>query len=546
MLFFSPHKSRVIRATCRRPSAFRPRLEALEDRCLLSAGVLDPTFGSGGIVDTGPSGQAFAVALQTDGKIVVAGPPASGGSAGTVARYTTTGALDTSFGSGGTAAVSFFKNQYTQLLAVALDSSGRIVLAGNAYSPKGQDYIGLARLTSTGSLDGSFGNKGEVLIPLSGSELHAVVIQPNGQIVVAGYAGNYALLARYNANGRPDSSFGSGGMVETTLGATEALFSSLTLQGDGKMVAGGEEWPTSADSGVLFAVARFNANGSLDSSFGSGGQISTSIAGNCNAVQDTGVHAVLVQGNGMIMAAGAVKIGAAWNSNYEVALARYDSSGNLDPAFGSGGVALNPSSGNASDVAFAAALQSDGKIVTAGYHNDATGTFVELERYTTAGALDTTFNGTGMVTTGIAGDGARAIAIYPSTDTSGNAGKIVGVGSASNARSQTLLVARYLPSEPQIGSFTASANPVTAGGSVTLTASNITDGNPNSTITQVAFYVQINGNNTLLGYGTQTGPGVWTLTFTVNLAPGTYTLFAQAEDSYGVFGDPLALTLTVQ
>src|SRR5262249_36091747 len=154
-------------------------------------------------------------ALQTDGKIVVAGPPASGG-AGTVARYTPSGALDTSFGSGGSVAVTFFKNQPTNLDAITLDSSGRIVVAGNAYSVKKQDYIGVARLTSTGSLDGSFGNKGEVLIPLSGSELHGVVIQPNGQIVVAGYAGNYGLLARYNANGSLDSSFGSGGMVETT------------------------------------------------------------------------------------------------------------------------------------------------------------------------------------------------------------------------------------------------------------------------------------------------------------------------------------------
>jgi probable HAF family extracellular repeat protein len=98
----------------------------------------------------------------------------------------------------------------------------------------------------------------------------------------------------------------------------------------------------------------------------------------------------------------------------------------------------------------------------------------------------------------------------------------------------------------QIGSFTASPDPVTAGSFVTLTAANITDTNPGATITKVAFYVQINGSNTFLGYGTQTSPGVWTCTFTVKLAPGTYTLFAQAEDSYGVFGDLAATTLTVQ
>jgi hypothetical protein len=78
--------------------------------------------------------------------------------------------------------------------------------------------------------------------------------------------------------------------------------------------------------------------------------------------------------------------------------------------------------------------------------------------------------------------------------------------------------------------------------SLTLTASNITLADPNRTITQVAFYVQINGVNTLLATGTQTSQGVWTLNFTVNLAPGSYTLFAQARDSDGVFGDPIALT----
>jgi hypothetical protein len=107
-------------------------------------------------------------------------------------------------------------------------------------------------------------------------------------------------------------------------------------------------------------------------------------------------------------------------------------------------------------------------------------------------------------------------------------------------------VARYLSSEPEVGSFTAGPDPVASGSSVTLTASNLTDGNPAATITQVAFYVQVNGSNTLLGYGTQTSPGVWTFTFTVNLAPGSYTLFAQAEDSDGVFGALDALTLTVQ
>jgi len=125
--------------------------------------------------------------------------------------------------------------------------------------------------------------------------------------------------------------------------------------------------------------------------------------------------------------------------------------------------------------------------------------------------------------------------------------QIVVVGNSYNGAKWNFLVARYLPSEPEIGSFTASAYTVAAGSSVTLTASNITGGNPGATITQVAFYyVDGSGNQQLLGYGTQTSPGVWTFSFTVSLAPGSYTLYAQATDSFGAVGDPVALTLTVQ
>src|SRR5262249_42503038 len=114
-------------------------------------------------------------------------------------------------------------------------------------------------------------------------------------------------------------------------------------------------------------------------------------------------------------------------------------------------------------------------------------------------------------------------------------------------------LARYLLSAPQIGSFAANPNPVASGSDVTLTASNITDGNPNSTITQVAFYLDSNndgklepGTDTLLGYAIQTSPGVWTLPFSTSamgLTASTYELFAQAQDSYGAFGDIASLDL---
>jgi RNA polymerase sigma factor (sigma-70 family) len=157
-----------------------------------------------------------------------------------------------------------------------------------------------------------------------------------------------------------------------------------------------------------------------------------------------------------------------------------------DPGYGAGGWAISPSFGH-SDCSRAMALEPDGRLVEAGY------------------------------------------------------------GYTSSSTPQVIELVRFLGSAPPVGSFTASPNPVTSGSSTTLTASNISDGNPNSTITQVAFYyLDGTGTQQVLGYGTVDGLGNWALSFTVNLAPGTYTLYAQAEDGYGAFGDPLALTLTVQ
>ncbi len=132
---------------------------------------------------------------------------------------------------------------------------------------------------------------------------------------------------------------------------------------------------------------------------------------------------------------------------------------------------------------------------------------------------------------------------------------LAGTNSNPTTGVQSFALARFLATGPEIGSFTsftASPNPVTGGNDVTLTAANISDANPNATITQVAIYLESNGDgtldagDTLLGYATRQSDGTWTFTFSTDgWASGTYTLYALAEDSYDVFGDPLALTLTV-
>jgi uncharacterized delta-60 repeat protein len=200
----------------------------------------------------------------------------------------------------------------------------------------------------------------------------------------------------------------------------------------------------------------------------------------------------------------------------------------------------------------ALAIQADGKIVVAGAQGNTgtSGNFVVARYDPEDGRLDTSFGTGGIaISSGVAVYTNYQVDMALEPD-----GRIVAAGTTiTSAGAFNLALARFLAAGPQIGSLTASSNPVAVGSSLTLTASGITDANPNSTTTQVAFYVDSNndgilepGTDTLLGYATQTSPGVWTFTFTVNLSPGTYTLFAQAEDSYGVFGDPASLGLSVQ
>jgi hypothetical protein len=162
-----------------------------------------------------------------------------------------------------------------------------------------------------------------------------------------------------------------------------------------------------------------------------------------------------------------------------------------------------------------------------------------------AGTLDAGFGDSGWATIKYANAAGtvRAFALQPD-------GRVLLAGEArptSATSGYDVALVRFLASAPQIGSFTANSNPVASGGSTTLAASGITDNNPGATIAQVAFYIMINGSGVLLGYGTQHSDGSWSYSFdTTGYASGTYTLYAQATDSYGALGNPVALTLTVQ
>jgi uncharacterized delta-60 repeat protein len=278
-------------------------------------------------------------------------------------------------------------------------------------------------------------------------------------------------------------------------------------------------------------VARYNSNGSLDTSFAGG--TGYEMLSNLTTVPAS----VVIQSDGRIIVAGN-------NGGGPMELDRLNPDGRFDATFGSGGIVVLSPPTNILYGARDVTIQSDGKIVVGGaYAIISTGEqdFLVARFNSANGSLDSSFGAAGVaISSGIQVSwGWGGMALEPD-------GRIVIAGSQLTSAGGGALV-RFLAAGPQIGSFTASPNPVTAGSNLTLTASNITDANPGATTTQVTFYYfDSSGTKHVLGNGTQSSPGVWTLTFTVNLAAGTYTVYAQAEDSYGVFGDPFALTLTVQ
>ncbi len=257
------------------------------------------------------------------------------------------------------------------------------------------------------------GSAGET--PVNNDRALAVAVQSDGRIVAAGdsYAGasydfNFA-LARCNADGSPDAAFGAGGKVTTNIGNDERI-SDLAVQGDGRIVAAGYSY----DGFENFALVRYNANGSLDSTFGYGGKVATPMGG--------GAQAVVIQGDGKIVAAGYADNGLV----HVLALARYRSDGSLDNTFGSGGkVVTAGADGGASDVA----LQADGKIVVVGGSC--------LLRYDSGGAPDGTFGAGGKVTAESANDTLSAVAVLSD-------GRILAAGSSYNGASgYDLAVRRY-------------------------------------------------------------------------------------------------------
>ena len=321
------------------------------------AGTLDSSFGRGGKL-TGVAGGA--IAIQQDGKIVTAGGSKDDFS---VARLNPNGTLDATFGSGGKVTTDFW-GPYDGASSVAIRADGKIIAAGTIVNSSSIADFALARYNPNGTLDTTFGTGGKVTTDFGGvsANAYSIAIQADGKIVLAGDAyidPDFDIaLARYNPNGTLDATFGKGGKVTTNLSANDRA-SSLGILADGKIVIAGQVVGKAFD----FALLRYNRNGTLDTTFGTGGKVLTDFADLTGmALSSEAANSLAIRFDGKIVAAGRTFV----TTGYNWALARYNSNGTLDTSFGKGGKVTTDFAGD-SDEAGAVAVQTDGKTVVSGY-----------------------------------------------------------------------------------------------------------------------------------------------------------------------------------
>jgi uncharacterized delta-60 repeat protein len=350
-------------------------------------GTLDQSFGEGGIALTavGANGHASAIAIQSDGQIVVAGYSVTNETTGgiTLVRYKSDGTLDRTFGKKGIAAPSV-GSRFGSASAIAIQSDGKIVVGGGV-NIGGFDDFAIARYNPDGTPDQSFGNGGLVTtaIDKAGDSASAIAIQPDGKIIAAGRAKgdkkNYFALARYHSDGALDPTFGIQGVVKRSVGKGDSFAHALVIQPDGKIVAIGDSSTNPAERyqyTPVFSLARFNQNGSIDQSFGTDGEVTTNIGSSTSLASSAAA-----QSDGKIVVAGsAVKAIVDHGRVHRIVVARYTPGGVLDETFGTGGSATTEV-GLGTDTANSIAIQSDGKILAAGISRNGTHSDLALIRY---------------------------------------------------------------------------------------------------------------------------------------------------------------------
>ncbi len=430
----------------------RAVLQTLESRTLLSAvGSLDQSFGNNGmaVVDFGTEAYAAQVAIQADGKIVaVGGTKTASTPAGddwSIARLNIDGSLDTSFASDGKMLIDF-DGDYDEAFTVLIQSDNKILIGGDV-TIDGDQNGAILRLNPDGSRDATFGDNGLVIVNYysssdsgrSADTIRQLRFDAQGRIVAAGTAasgtGDQFAVARFNADGSPDLTFGSGGRMTTAFQGTSSndQVQGMVIGPDGKMVVVGQR---AISSQTDWAIMRVNPNGSLDSTFGTGGRVTYDWYGGSDMA-----WGVALTGGGKILVTGEVTK----SGQYAIGLAQFNSNGTFDTSFGGDGTGrvLNDHNPSQPDVPRDVLVQPDGRILVIGRLFNGTSD-AGIIRYTAAGVADTSFHPNGETWTDYQGnfDTAEGLALDP-------AGRIVVAVEAKNSSGHiNFIVQRFVSAPP--------------------------------------------------------------------------------------------------
>ncbi len=345
------------------------------------------------------------------------------------------GYLDSSFHTDGINTISigtFNIDNQNKKKSIAIQPDGKIIMAGSSFNGANFDFA-ITRFLQNGNLDSSFSDDGVLTTDIGGGNDNggSVAIQLDGKIVVTGRSNNEYAIVRYLQNGILDSSFSNDGMLTTEIEGSASTDNSIVIQPDGKIIIAGTSF-TMIGHGD-FALARFLAAGSLDSNFSSDGKLKTDI----NSFSYDIGYSVAIQPDGKI-----VMVGTTYNgSDHDIAVVRYLPDGNLDNSFNGNGKLTTDLSILAEDVATSVAIQSDGKIVVAGWTSPpSSNASISLVRYLPDGNLDNSFSNDGKISTSVLnGFDCIANSIAIQSD-----GKIVVAGHGGSSMSLNFTIVRYL------------------------------------------------------------------------------------------------------
>ena len=401
---------------------------------LAQPGMLDSTFGTSGTVITHLFGTsaANALAVQNDGKIVATGyVDVLGFQDLFVVRYFPNGMLDTTFDGGTIISDINFTDETGN--AIAIQTDGKIVVGGNFDANTSEDFL-LLRFRQNGLADSIFGIHGVVTSDFNNNsedELHDVLVQPDDKILICGWTNGTdkdIALMRFNSSGTIDSTFGNNGRVSTDINNQLQEARAMTTQSDGKIVVAGlTQTPGSAANVALF---RYNTDGSLDSSFGTNGIVISIVSNYDDFATD-----VVLDSDGKILISGLTT--DASQGIYNSLIMRFDSTGILDNTFGIGGKVILDI--NAMDNwSNSMLLQQDGKIIISGKSFQVTDTDFLLARFNSDGSIDNTFGNNGITVTNMANDHDECLASAFQPD-----GSIILSGYYYDNIQQGFILARY-------------------------------------------------------------------------------------------------------